>query len=85
MTRKTQVVWQDEILTNQVKQVIFDEVQILVGQEKTNGINEKSENTPVPGQNTNVRTWVDLQTAEEWIIFINALQVNPVSTSILPE
>jgi hypothetical protein len=85
MARSTQVVWEDSVLTEQVTQVIFDEVQILIGQGKTDGVNVKTENSPVAGQNTNVRTWIDLQTAEEWIIFINSLQVDPVSTAILPE
>jgi hypothetical protein len=85
MTVRTSVVWADAVLTQEVKQVVFDEVQILVGQQKTDGINEKLESTPVPGQNTNIRTWIDLPTAEEWIIFINSLQVAPVSTAILPD
>jgi hypothetical protein len=85
MTVRTSVVWADDVLTQEVKQVVFDEVQILMGQQKTDGVNVKTENSPVAGQNTNVRTWIDLQTAEEWIIFINALQVDPVSTAILPD
>ena len=85
MSTKTQVIWEDAVLTPELKNIINSEAQLLVGQGKTDGINQSSAATPVPGQNTNVRTWIDLPTAEEWIIFINSLQVPPVSTAILPE
>jgi hypothetical protein len=84
MTVQTSVIWNDVDLTEQLTNVIFDEVQILIGQGKTDGVNEKLENTPIAGQNTNIRTWDGQQTAEEWIIFINSLGINPVSSGILP-
>jgi len=83
MSIQTKVVWSDTVLTEPVHAVIRDEIAILVSQEKTDGVNVQTENDPIPGQNSNIRTWVDQQTAEEWIIFINALQVAPVSTAIL--
>lgn len=83
MSIQTKVVWGDTVLTEPVHQVIRDEIAILVSQGKTDGVNVRTENDPIPGQNSNIRTWVDQQTAEEWIIFINALQVAPVSTAIL--
>jgi hypothetical protein len=85
MTRKTQVIWDDVTLTQELKNIINSEAQLLAGQGKTDGVNQRIGNSPIPGQNTNIRSWIDLPTAEEWIIFINSLQVPPVSTAILPE
>jgi hypothetical protein len=85
MTRKTQVIWDDVALTQELKDIINGEANVLKEQGKTDGVNQRTGDSPVPGQNTNVRTWIDLETAEQWTIFINALGVPPVSTAILPE
>jgi hypothetical protein len=85
MSIQTKVIWSNDALTEQVIAVIGAEIAILVEQEKTDGHNEKTLDDPVVGQITNIRNWNSLQTAEEWIIFINALGVPPVSTAILPE
>jgi hypothetical protein len=85
MSIQTKVVWEDSVRTEQLKEVIAAEVGILVQQGKTDGINVQTQNDPIAGQNSNIRTWIDQPTAEGWIIFINSLQIPPVSTAILSE
>ena len=85
MSRQTKVIWENATYTSELNDVINAEVDNLVAQSKTDGFNQKTDDDPVPGQNSNIRTWNSLEIAEEWIIFINSLGVPPVSTAILPE
>jgi hypothetical protein len=85
MTRKTQVIWDISTYTDDLNEAIKSEVQLLKDQEKTDGAKVTIEDSPVPGQTTTIRTWISLEVAEQWIIFINSLGVTPVSTGILPE
>jgi hypothetical protein len=86
MTTRTQGIWSisDPILGNELKATIDAEINILVSQGKTDGLVER-----VPGPESNqvtyIRNWTTLQDAEDWLIFVNALEVPPVSTAILPD
>jgi len=83
MSKQTKVVWENTVLTEQLKQVIADEITILEGQGKTDGTKVHTENDPIAGQNTNLRNWTDQAAAEEWITFINSLGSAPVSAEVL--
>lgn len=85
MTRQTKVVWADGVVTPELANIIDSEAQLLKEQGKTDDIKEFLPETPIAGQSTTIRTWIDLETAENWIIFLNSLGVPPVSTEIVPE
>jgi hypothetical protein len=80
---RTEVIWTDEARAT-VQPVATAEVNILVQQGKTDG-NVEVIAGPNPDQVTVHRTWIDLQNAEDWLVFVNALEVPPVSTAILPD
>lgn len=80
---RTQVIWTIENLPL-ITQVIADEIQILMDQGKSTDEKDIIDG-PGPDQRTFIRPWLTLQDAEDFIIFINSLQVPPVSTAILPE
>lgn len=80
MTTYTQVVWTAE--TNaEIHPVVTAELVILVNDGKTDG---SCEVTVVAGGTAYVRPWYTVQDAEDWLTFINALEVPPVSAEILP-
>ena len=85
MTVKTRGIWEEAVITEELKSIINQEADILKSQGKTDGINEKFFNTPVPGQSTIDRTWDTTQTAEQWITFIYSLGVPPISYTIVSE
>lgn len=85
MTRKTQIIWDNSTYTDDLNEAIKAEARLLIDQEKTDGVKVTTEDSPLPGQSTTIRTWTSLEVAEQWIIFINSLGVPPVSSSILPE
>jgi hypothetical protein len=84
MSVQTKTVWEDTVLDEELKQATGNKVATLVGQGKTDGIRFRTENDPIAGQTTIIRTWVDQQAAEEWVTFINSLEADPVSIAILP-
>jgi hypothetical protein len=84
MTVRTKVVW-NVTDTVEVGPIIIAELGVRTPlSEDAGGIPEILVDTPVVGQNTYIRGWYDLQSAEEWLVFINSLGVPPVSTAILP-
>lgn len=84
MAIKTKVVWNAND-TVQVGPIIIAELGVRAHlSSDAGGVPEILVDTPVTGQNTYIRGWYDQQSAEEWIVFINALGVPPVETAILP-
>ena len=85
MTRQTKVIWANGDISPELLNIIDSEAQLLKSQGKTDDVKELLPDTPIQGQSTTTRTWIDLETAENWIIFLNSLGVPPVSTEIVPE
>ena len=85
MTVKTRGIWEEAVITEELKSIINQEADILKSQGKTDAVAQKLYNTPVPGQSTIDRTWDTTQTAEQWIIFIYSLSVPPISYTIVSE
>ena len=83
MTTRTQVIWTIESAAA-TQAVISAELDILIGQGKTDGTSEYISG-PEENESTYIRPWATLQDAEQWLTFINALEVPPVSTAILPD
>jgi hypothetical protein len=58
-----------------IPQSTFDglgaEADILIGQGKTDGIPVITYDSPIAGQATVIRTWIDIPAAEEWILCMN--------------
>lgn len=84
MTVKTKVVWNVNNLV-EVGPIIVAELGVRGHlSSDAGGVPEILVDTPVAGQNTYIRGWNDQQSAEEWIVWINAIGVPPVESGILP-
>ena len=57
------------------------QIDAMVAAGQTDGIKVITENSPVLGQLTAVRTWIDMPAAEEWIAF--TIQYEPISATII--
>jgi ABC-type molybdate transport system substrate-binding protein len=68
-----------------VREEIRAQSEIFLFEGKTNGYRLFENDTPVPGQVTIIRRWNSQEAAEEFIEFVNSLDVKPVSYVILPD
>lgn len=80
MTVTTQAIW-----TTPVAQSTMDacsaQVAIMVTAGQTDGIPVIIDDSPVAGQETVDRTWIDTASAQEWIDFLQSY--GPVSAEII--
>lgn len=81
MTVTTHTVWTMPILQSTLDALSAD-VDTMIQQGKTDGIPVITYDSPIAGQETVVRTWVDIAAAEEWILcmtpygFVSAEVIN---------
>ena len=83
MTTRTLVIWTDAVKA-QVEPIVTAEINVLVQQGKTDGTVQYAAG-PGANEGSYIRGWTTLQNAEDWLTFINAMEIPPVSTSILPD
>ena len=80
MTVTTQAIW-----TMPIAQSTLDacsaQVTIMVTAGQTDGIPVVTDDSPVAGQETVDRTWIDTASAQEWIDFLQPY--SPVSAQIV--
>lgn len=80
MTTTTKGVWTVPIATITID-ALYAKIDSMVAAGQTDGIKVSTENSPVLGELTVDRTWVDTAAAQEWIDFLQPF--NPVSVEII--
>ena len=80
MTITTRASWTSPVEISTID-ALDAKVNLMVAAGQTDGIKVSTENSPVPGEFTIDRTWVDTAAAQEWIDFLQPF--NPVSAAII--
>lgn len=80
MTITTRAIWTSPVATSTID-ALDAKVNSMVAAGQTDGIKVSTENSPVLGELTVDRTWVDTAAAQEWIDFLQPF--NPVSVEII--
>jgi hypothetical protein len=80
MTITTQMVWTMPV---EESMVAASQIQVdaMVAAGQTDGLKKCTDNSPVIGEVTAERTWIDTTAAQEWIDFI--IQYGPISATIV--
>jgi len=84
MNTRTEVIW--NIVDAEAEDaVIYAHLQEIIALGQTDGVAEETPGVPIPGQKTVIRTFVQQEFAQQWIDFLNALELPPISGIILPD
>lgn len=84
MTSRTEVIW-NIVDAEAEDSIIYAHLLECIAQGQTDGVAEETQNVPIPGQKTVIRTFVQQEFAQQWIDFLNALELPPISGIILPD
>lgn len=68
---------------NEVKTLTQAKITELFNLGKTDALPKYMLDTPVTGQYTVERNWVDVPSAEYWIDYLNTLSITPVSQTLI--